>query len=96
MSCYDLSDFLGGEGGGRWSESDSGIGENCLRTWTGDITKNFVNYRPYKLGVSVGSLTNVGGAVLGDSLCRQCKVSGGRHFVLQCKVSGGRQFVQTV
>ena len=70
----------------------SGIGED-LSAWTGDITKNFVKYKPYKLGVSVGSLTNVGGAVLGGSLGRQCKVSVVRHFVLQCKVSGERQFV---
>ena len=98
MSCYDLSDLLGGEGGGRWRESerDSGIGEDGWSAWTGDITKNFVNYKPYKLGVSVGSLTNVGGAVLGGSMCRQCKVSDGRHFVLQCKVSVGAVCADTV
>ena len=51
MSCYDLSDLLGGEGGGRWRESerDSGIGEDGWSAWTGDITKNFVDYKPYKL-----------------------------------------------
>ena len=80
MSCYDLSDILGGEGGGRWRERDSGIGEDCLSTWTGDITKNFVNYKPYQLGVSVGSLPNVGGAVLDGSSCRLCKV---RQFLLE-------------
>jgi hypothetical protein len=92
MSCYDLSDLLGGEGGGRWSERDSGVGEDCFNAWTGDITKNFVKYKSYKLGVSVGSLTNVGGAVLRGSMCRLCKVSLGNSFYAHCKSSVARQF----
>ena len=71
MSVYDLSDILRGDGEKRWLESgrDSGIGDEWWSTrdslWRGDITKNYVSYKPYKWGVSVGSLTSVG----------QCKVN---------------------
>ena len=75
MSVYDLSDLLRGDEERRWLESgrDSGIGDEWWSTrdslWRGDITKNYVSYKPYKWGVSMGSLTSVG---QGD---RQCKVN---------------------
>ena len=74
MSFQDLSDLVGGRRG--WERRrDSGIGEEIPGVlWRGDITNSFVSYTPYKWGVSVGSLTSVGGAVFGDSLYGQCKV----------------------